>query len=234
MELRRKLGKNNLAKIRSYLSDKPSIVHLVDKDFAIDNTVYDRKLEKLKRTIFEVASQQPYWGEQIPTRWFLLEQQLMKLRDAGVKVISHSYLEELNKKGTVQINKSEEMDLFLKYLHETGTIIYFNIEVLRDNIILDPIWLIDALKLLINAHPNLPESTAENESQSDSPADSAIRQKWRDFKDKGILSPELVDALWTKEKHPQFHDNKDHLLRVMEQFNIIAKPRSFSENGENK
>ncbi|KAL3889520.1 hypothetical protein ACJMK2_001858, partial [Sinanodonta woodiana] len=117
-----------------------------------------------------------------------------------------------------------------------------------------PIWLIDALKLLINAHPNLPKSPAENESQSDSPAenesqsdspaenqsqsdspaDSAIGQKWRDFKEKGVLSPELVDALWTKEKHPQFHANKDHLLRVMEQFNIIAKPRSFSENGENK
>ncbi|KAL3889518.1 hypothetical protein ACJMK2_001856, partial [Sinanodonta woodiana] len=75
----------NLAKIRSYLRDKPSIVHLVDKDFAIDNSVKDSKLKKLKRTIFDVASQQPYWGEQIPTRWFLLEQQLMKPRDDGVK-----------------------------------------------------------------------------------------------------------------------------------------------------
>ncbi|KAL3889457.1 hypothetical protein ACJMK2_001801 [Sinanodonta woodiana] len=231
MTKNRKRGQKYLARLRSYLSDKPSIVHLVDKDFAIDNSVEDSKLEKLKRTIFEVASQQPYWGEQIPTRWFLLEQQLIKLRDAGVKVISHDDVEKLNKEGTVQIKDSEEMDLFLTYLHETGTIIYFNIEVLKDNIILDPIWLIDALKLLINAHPNLPESPAENESQSDSPADSDIRQKWHDFKDKGILSPELVDALWTKEKHPQIHANKDHLLRVMEQFNIIAKPRSFSEIG---
>ncbi|KAL3889444.1 hypothetical protein ACJMK2_001788 [Sinanodonta woodiana] len=228
---RRKLGQKYLKEIRSYLSDKPTIVHLVDKDFSIDNTIDDDELEKLKRTIFEVASQQRYWGEQIPTTWFLLEQQLIKLRDAGVKVISRSDVEKLNKEGTVQIKDSEEMDLFLTYLHETGTIIYFNIEVLRDNIILDPIWLIDALKLLINAHPNLPESPAENESQSDSPADSAIRQKWRDFKEKGVLSPELVDALWTKEKYPELHANKDHLLRVMEQFNIIAKPRSFSEIG---
>ncbi|KAL3889480.1 hypothetical protein ACJMK2_001820, partial [Sinanodonta woodiana] len=231
---RRKLGQKYLKEIRSYLSDKPTIVHLVDKDFSIDNTIDDNELEKLKRTIFEVASQQPYWGEQIPTRWFLLEQQLIKLRDAGVKVIPRSDVEELNKEGTVQIKDNEEMDLFLKYLHETGTIIYFSIEVLRDNIILDPIWLIDALKLLINIHPNLPESPAENESQSDSPADSAIGQKWRDFKEKGVLSPDLVDDLWTKEKYPQLHANKDHLLRVMEQFNIIAKPRSFSENGENK
>ncbi|KAL3889552.1 hypothetical protein ACJMK2_001890, partial [Sinanodonta woodiana] len=63
----RELGQKYLKEIRSYLSDKPSIVHLSDKDFVIDNTVEDRKLEKLKRTIFEVASQQPYWGEQIPT-----------------------------------------------------------------------------------------------------------------------------------------------------------------------
>jgi hypothetical protein len=53
---------------------------------AIDNTVVDSKLEALKQKIVEIAKQQPYWGEQIPTRWFLLEQQLMRLRDAGVKV----------------------------------------------------------------------------------------------------------------------------------------------------
>ncbi|KAL3889492.1 hypothetical protein ACJMK2_001832, partial [Sinanodonta woodiana] len=239
----RKLGQKYLTDIRSYLRDKPTFIHLVDKGFAIDNTVKDSELEELKRKIFKLASQQPYWGEQIPTTWFLLEQQLIKLRDAGMKVVARSAVEELNKEGTVQIKGKEELDLFLKYLHETGTIIYFNIDVLRDNIILDPKWLIDALKLLINAHPNLPESPAKNESQSDSPAENesqsdnpngAIGQKWRDFKDKGILSPELVDAIWTKEKHPQLHANKDHLLLIMKQFNIIAKPRTFSENGENK
>ncbi|KAL3889225.1 hypothetical protein ACJMK2_001572, partial [Sinanodonta woodiana] len=81
----RKRGQIYLKKIRSYLRDKPTAVHLVDKDFAIDNSVLDSKLEELKKKIVEVASQQPYWGEQIPTRWFLLEQQLMKLRDTGVK-----------------------------------------------------------------------------------------------------------------------------------------------------
>ncbi|KAL3888691.1 hypothetical protein ACJMK2_001055, partial [Sinanodonta woodiana] len=59
--------------------------HLVDEDFAIDNTVLDSKLEELKKKIVEVASKQRYLGNQIPTRWFLLEQQLMRLRDAGVK-----------------------------------------------------------------------------------------------------------------------------------------------------
>ncbi|KAK3606684.1 hypothetical protein CHS0354_023246 [Potamilus streckersoni] len=225
-----------LKEIRSYLRDKPTVVHLVDKDFAIDNTVVDSKLEKLKRKIVEVASQQPYWGEQIPTRWFLLEQQLMRLKDAGVKVISRIAVEDMNKKGNVQIKESEELDLFLKYLHETGTIIYFSIEVLRDNIVLDPKWLIDALKSLINAQPNLPSNAAVIGTDSNSPAAGAahsdITQKWSDFKEKGILTLELVDVIWTKENYPELHANKDHILKIMEQLNIFAKPRSFNEMGE--
>ncbi|KAL3889683.1 hypothetical protein ACJMK2_002012 [Sinanodonta woodiana] len=235
-DYRREHGQRYLTEIRTFLKDKPTAVHLVDEDFAIDNTVLDSKLEELKNTIVEVASQQPYWGEQILTRWFLLEQQLMRLRDAGVKVVSHNTVEYLNKEGTVRIGESEELDLFLRYLHETGTIIYFSIEVLRDNILLDPKWMIDALKLLINAQPNLPINPVDNNTKSNSPAASAahsdITQKWYDFKEKGILTVELVDAIWTKEKHPELHKHKDHILRIMEQLNILARPRSFNEMGE--
>ncbi|KAK3586283.1 hypothetical protein CHS0354_000168 [Potamilus streckersoni] len=229
-------GQTYLKEIRSYLRDKPSIVHLVDEDFAIDNTVLDSELEELKKKIVEVASQQPYWGEQIPTRWFLLEQQLMRLRDAGVKVISRKTVEDLNKQGTVQIKESEEMDVFLNYLHETGTIIYFSIEVLRENIVLDPKWMIDALKSLINARPDLPSNPADNSTQSVDPTGSNagkdVTQKWLDFKEKGILTLELVDAVWTKERYPELHAHRDHILMIMEQLNIIAKPRAFSEIGE--
>ncbi|KAL3889287.1 hypothetical protein ACJMK2_001634 [Sinanodonta woodiana] len=232
----RKHGKKYLKKLCSYLRDKPTAVHLVDEVFAIDNTVPDSKLEELKKKIVEVASQQPYWGEQIPTRWFLLEQQLMRLRDAGVKVVSYSTVENLNKEGTVRIEESEELDLFLRYLHETGTIIYFSIEVLRDNVLLDPKWMIDALKLLINAQPNMPNNPTDNNPESSSPAASAahsdITQQWSEFKEKGILTVELVDVIWTKEKHPDLHDNKEHILRIMEQLNILARPRSFNEMGE--
>ncbi|KAL3889228.1 hypothetical protein ACJMK2_001575, partial [Sinanodonta woodiana] len=71
------------------------------------------------------------------------------------------------------------------------------IEVLRDNILLDPKWIIDALKHLINARPNLPNNPADNNTdQSNKSAASAahsdISKKWTDFKEKGILTVELV------------------------------------------
>ncbi|KAL3889732.1 hypothetical protein ACJMK2_002061 [Sinanodonta woodiana] len=224
-------GQRYLKEIRSYLRDKPTTVHLVDEDFAIDNSVPDSKLEELKKKIVEVASQQSYWGEQIPTRWFLLEQQLMRLRDAGVKVISHSTVENLNKEGTARIEESEELDLFLRYLHETGSIIYFSIEVLRDYVVLDPKWLIDALKSLINAHTNLPNNPADKATDARA-AQNDITQKWSDFREKGILTLELVDAIWTKEKHLEFHAHRNPILLLLEHLNIIAKPKSFSEMGE--
>ncbi|KAL3889633.1 hypothetical protein ACJMK2_001969 [Sinanodonta woodiana] len=208
--------------IRSYLKDKPTRFHLIDEDFAIDNSIEDSKLEDLKRKIVEVASQQPYWGEKIPARWLPLEQELMRRKADGVKVISRKDVEKINNEGTVPIENSEELDLFLRFLHETGTIIYFSIYILRENIVLDPTWLIDALKTLINAQPDLPDGSADN----------AVSQKWSDFKEKGILSLELIDAIWTKDKYPELHAHKDHILLIMEQLNIIAKPRAFSEIGE--
>ncbi|KAL3889267.1 hypothetical protein ACJMK2_001614, partial [Sinanodonta woodiana] len=95
--------------------------------------------------------------------------------------------------------------------------------------------MIDALKFLINAQPNLPVNSAENTGSSSPAANAAhsdITQKWSDFKEKGIFTVELVDAIWTKEKHPDLHKHKDHILRIMEQLNILARPRSFNEMGE--
>ncbi|KAL3888643.1 hypothetical protein ACJMK2_001008 [Sinanodonta woodiana] len=214
--------KRYFREIRSYLKDKPTRFHLIDEDFAIDNTVVDKRLEDLKRKIVEIASQQSYWGEKIPARWLTLEQELMRRKASGVKVISREDVDKINKEGIVPIGKSEEVDLFLRYLHETGLIIYFSVVILRENIVLDPTWLIDVFKTLINSQPDWTEG----------PDDKVVLQKWSDFKETGILSSELIDAIWTQEKYPELHAHKEHMLLIMEQLNIIAKPRAFSEIGE--
>ncbi|KAL3889202.1 hypothetical protein ACJMK2_001550, partial [Sinanodonta woodiana] len=56
------------------------------------------------------------------------------------------------------------------------------IPILRDNIVLDPTWLIDALKTIINAHTDLPGGSA----------DTAMSKEWSDLKGKGILSLTLI------------------------------------------
>ncbi|KAL3878164.1 hypothetical protein ACJMK2_030533, partial [Sinanodonta woodiana] len=93
------------------------------------------------------------------------------------------------------------------------------IEVLKDKIVLVPQWMIDALTSLI---------TAEMFVLRYAPA---VTEKWDMFNKSGKLSPELIDAIWTKEYKPDLHDNKEHILLLMEHLNIIARPRCFSEDG---
>ncbi|KAK3606663.1 hypothetical protein CHS0354_021186 [Potamilus streckersoni] len=200
------------------LSNKPAALHIMDC-IAIDNTQDDPRLEQLKKKIFELAKQQPHWGEEKPARWLPLEQSIMTLKASGFKVAPLSLIEEINRSGSVRIENREELDLFLRFQNEMGIILYFSIEGLSEKVVLDPQWLIDAQKSLITA------GTFINKTP-------AIVRKWCEFKKSGILTHELIDAVWSEEKNPEFHDNKDHILLLMEKLNIIARPRAYDQEGK--
>ncbi|KAK3575710.1 hypothetical protein CHS0354_020176 [Potamilus streckersoni] len=161
------------------LSNKPAALHRMDC-IAIDNTQDDPRLEELKKRIFELSKQQPHWGEEKPARWLPLEQAIMTLKASGVKVAPVSLIEDINRSGSVRIENSDELDLFLRYQHEMGTFLYFSIEGLSEKVVLDPQWLIDAQKSLITA------GTFINKTP-------AIVSKWCEFKKSGKLTQELID-----------------------------------------
>ncbi|KAL3888018.1 hypothetical protein ACJMK2_000402 [Sinanodonta woodiana] len=95
----------------------------------------------------------------------------------------------------------------------------FSLEELRKKIVLDPQWMIDALKSLITAETFINKYPA------------ITRNHFYEFIKTGKLTHELIDGVWTKENNLELHNNKDHILGLMEQLNIIAKPRIFSEEG---
>ncbi|KAL3889188.1 hypothetical protein ACJMK2_001537, partial [Sinanodonta woodiana] len=215
---RQKVIDEYFMKLRQMLKSKPLVLHLVD-DIAIDNTLEsDPSLEKLKRRIFELASQQPHWGEEKPARWLPLEQAIMTMRDSDVKVAPLSLIEEINRSSSVKIEDRGELELFLNFQHDIGTILYFNADGLRENIVLNPQWMIDVFRSLITAKTFIKQHPT-------------ITEEWFEFEETGKLTHKLIDAIWTKEK-PDLHDNKDYLLLVMEKLNIIAKPMSYTMDGE--
>ncbi|KAL3889154.1 hypothetical protein ACJMK2_001508 [Sinanodonta woodiana] len=215
---RQKVIDEYFMKLRQMLKSKPLVLHLVD-DIAIDNTLEsDPSLEKLKRRIFELASQQPHWGEEKPARWLPLEQAIMTMRDSDVKVAPLSLIEEINRSSSVKIEDRGELELFLNFQHDIGTILYFNADGLRENIVLNPQWMIDVFRSLITAKTFIKQHPT-------------ITEEWFEFEETGKLMHKLIDAIWTKEK-PDFHDNKEYLLLVMEKLNIIAKPMSYTMDGE--
>ena len=98
-----------------------------------------------------MAKIQPHWGEETPSKWLPLDREVQCANEPGLKVLSVRQIKELNSGLEVNISDGTELLMFLEFLHDTGEIIFFNEPTLRDFIVLDPVWLIDALKAIITA-----------------------------------------------------------------------------------
>ncbi|XP_053392176.1 uncharacterized protein LOC128554881 [Mercenaria mercenaria] len=201
--------------LRKSLVDKATNCHLTDEDFAIDNSIVDGNIEKLRQHIFKVASRQSYWGELIPARWVTLENSIDNLKDKGEKVLRKSEFLDLNNRLPVPLETEEELELFLRFHHETGNILYYREEKLNDTIVLDPQWLIDAFKSLITARMFCCRKPT-------------ILKKWIEFDQSAILTHGLIDAVWSKEDNSIFHEHKDLLLNYLDRLGLIAKPHEES------
>ncbi|CAG2217832.1 unnamed protein product [Mytilus edulis] len=104
----------------------------------------------------------------------------------------------------------EELILFLKFHHELRTLVYF--EDISDCIVLDTQWLSDAFKLIVTAEKfQLKIRSLRN------------KKKWDDLNIKGILHNEVLEDIFKKE-HTILAKHKDHILKVMEKFDIIISP----------
>ncbi|KAL3892182.1 hypothetical protein ACJMK2_004416 [Sinanodonta woodiana] len=213
-DLLEKRKKSYFNDIRNHLKNSPLMLHLVDEDFAISNLGSDLNINVLKSKIFEIAQKHVCWGTNIPARWIPLEKALMKLKNEGIPVMDYSDVKRINESRQVKLESPEEFDLFLMFEHDIGNIVFFPTERLRKNVVLDPEWLIRGVRIWITSdqvttrHPELSE-------------------QWHAFKDTGLLTSTLIEKLWSS--HFEIHQHREHLLDVMEELNIIAKPLKLTE-----
>lgn len=77
--------------VRMSLADKVTFNLLTERDFRVNNTIDSTDpsstIMDIRKYILETASNQSYWGKQIPAKWCNLENILMKLRIKGTKVL---------------------------------------------------------------------------------------------------------------------------------------------------
>ena len=207
--------------IRSSLADSPLRHILSDKEFAVDNTKKtDPCFAQLQTEILKLARLQPWWGEKTPSRWLPLDREIQLAKNTGLKVLSIGEVRALNIRLEVKIPNEDELEMFLQFLHDMGEILYFNEPTLRDFVVLDPVWLIDALKALITADRFAIRSPQQ-------------ANKWKRFCETGIINKSTIVAILKETTHdPSLFENSDHVLRLMEKFLFIASPIDITEDLE--
>ena len=199
--------------IRSLLADSPLKLILSDKEFVVDNTKKtDPCFSQLQAEIFSLAQLQPNWGIHTPSRWLPLEREIQHAKDSGLKVIPFGKIREINSSLEVRIPDDTELQMFLQFLHDAGEMIYFNEPTFRDHVVLDPVWLIDALKALITAD----RFAIRSPNHAD---------KWKRFCETGIIQKTTITAVFKENADdPALVENSEHVLRLMEKFLFIASP----------
>ncbi|XP_053405051.1 uncharacterized protein LOC123522859 [Mercenaria mercenaria] len=203
--------------LRASVLGKGTFCHIEgNEDFDMDNSIIDDKIERLRHTIFDIASKQSYWGEHIPAKWITLERKIVSEKDLGKKVLYKKQLRDLNGELLVSIETDEELELFLRFHHESGNILYFSEAQLSDSIVLDPQWLIDAFKSIIT------EKTFYKKNET-------IFKNWLEFEKSAKLTDVFVDMVWEKS---EFYEHKDLLLRYLQKLGFIVKPRQQSNSAK--
>ncbi|XP_038061116.1 probable serine/threonine-protein kinase roco8 [Patiria miniata] len=193
-------------RIRHEIHNKPYFRYVVSEFYAVENSLEDNlKIEKLRHHIESIAKKEPYMGERIPLNWLAFDDEKGNISGGKpvmtLKQVKHGF----------GIEDETELLTMLKFYHDLGHIIYFGGEggkksqALRDVVILDPQWLIDAFKKILTVkHPR-----NQNEHYV---------QSWDRLQKNGILEDLLIDHMWK-----DIIEHKKALLDLMDMFDLLCE-----------
>ena len=164
----------------------------------------DKNVEAFKECLADTVKSQSHWGERVPISWTKLEAVLKKLKESNY-VVSFSNLLRLVL--DLKINKEEDLLNALIFFNDTGVIL-FRSEI-KDIIILDVQWLVDAFKRIIF-----------DEKHMEAMEDMSDFEEFQDLKEHGLLSSKVLNVLW---QNSDFYKHKHSLVNHMKQLDMLAE-----------
>nr|XP_022295159.1 uncharacterized protein LOC111105268 isoform X2 [Crassostrea virginica] len=179
--------------------------------FAIRLPVKGEKLEELsdlKRHIFDLVTEQPYWKRTVKPASAILEHLLQENRKR--RIISRKDVLKLNDNLDPGYRLDDsEITTLLKHLHQAGTLLYFEEPALKDKIILDVQWLVKAFKSILAYYVGI---------------EKGHDIKRQHFYETGELYDEELDAIWKREEDQgkDYITHKNVLTSFMEKLGLLA------------
>ncbi|XP_060589621.1 probable serine/threonine-protein kinase roco6 [Ruditapes philippinarum] len=189
--------------------------HIYKIPFAVENTdPNDPGITELKTALFEIGSEKAK-GSKVPAKWIQLEEAL-KGNKENRKILKYEDVQNIDKSTDLPINDEEQLQLFLKYHHAKGTIVYFDEEKLREFVVIDPQLLVDAFKCIIT-------------SKRFCKWKSDIHELWEKLMETAVLDKYLLNTIWEHDDKNRFIEHKDILLAFLQRHRILAEMQVIDE-----
>lgn len=183
-----------------------------ERCFAIKLPEQGEKMEELfdlKRNIFDLVTKQIHWKRTVKPASAIFEHILKEKKMS--RIFDKNELLRLNKNLNAEFSLGDsEITTLLTHLHQAGTLLYFEEPALKDTIILDVQWLVDAFKSILAYYVGT-EKVHDIERQN--------------FYDTGELSERELDAIWKRQedKGKGFITHRCVLTSFMEKLGLLAK-----------
>ncbi|CAC5393339.1 unnamed protein product [Mytilus coruscus] len=168
---------------------------------------------ELRNDIFATANNSANWNREYPVKFIQIEKAINSELMKGKRIIPFERVKELGSNTSMPISDEKELRVFLKYQHEVGNLLFF--EDIPLYIILDPQWLANAFKCIVTAE----------QFQLELP-----HLDWSELKQTGKMNSKLLDAIFRKQS-VDIRNHKEHILGVIEKFDIIIRPSLLMGNG---
>ena len=181
------------------------------KRFFVSRDGEDREFLEIREEMYKIASTKPFWREKVPAAFIPLEKIVFEKKTQKQEIMQFGDLVNVNEEADFKLLEKKQIQLFLKFQHAFGNLLYYDIEGFNEMIILTPQWIINVFKLFVT------HKQCRNQK----------RQGWTDFENFAKLSPDLIDTL--------LHDanmskHKREIIKYMEYLDIIAKPVVFDSS----
>ncbi|XP_062599299.1 uncharacterized protein LOC134260769 [Saccostrea cucullata] len=171
-------------------------------------------VEEIQKAIVDLVFSEKnvlHWGIELPSSWVIFEKEIQQQKRKA-KMISMSQLCMFNEQihERLQFSESQLKDM-LRYFHEIGIVVYFDMDGLRETVILDIQWFVDAFKHVITARTS-----------------TKFAKNINDLHETGELHDDLLEEIWMKDE--SFSEHKDDLLNYMQQLGMIVKANPTNNN----
>ncbi|XP_056015202.1 uncharacterized protein LOC130052939 [Ostrea edulis] len=174
---------------------------------------YEEKkaIENVKECIVKTVMQLPQWGEGIPLNWIKLADILKKKKREGERIMKRNALRKMEE---FTFSAEQDIDDMLRFLHEIGHVLYFADKKLKDTIIINVQWFVDAFKHIITDRKHVPGS-------------SVVCDEWMRT---GRISESIFQKIWKDSGDESYSLYQKDILPYMQRLGLMTKKLTDSEN----
>ena len=173
-------------------------------------------LDKIRAAVLEYGMSYPSFGESIPTAWRDLHLELDKMRSTGTMIVSMEEIRRINSRMKSPL-EDQELNVFIDFLHGVGYCLHFEEGALSDYVILEPKWVIDAMKIFITCDK------------------FGFRfwekRKWLKMRSTGQVKESYIIKQWQSRGGGSFFEHREYLMLVLEKLDILCRAKIYDENG---